>query len=205
WLLPFYPSPWRDDGYDVADYMRVDPRLGTLEDFTTFTREARARGIRVIIDLVVNHTSTDHPWFQAARRNPASPFRDYYIWTETPPAEERRGGPVFPGEQYGNWAYDEVARAHYWHWFYGHQPDLNTGNPAVRDEIKGVIGFWLAHGISGFRLDAAPFLFKRKGLSGSHPDDPIAFLLELREFLIRESDDAIFLAEADVSTDELTF
>jgi maltose alpha-D-glucosyltransferase/alpha-amylase len=205
WLLPFYPTPNRDDGYDVADYYNIDPRLGTLGDFVVFMREARERGIRVLVDLVVNHTSVDHPWFQEARRDPASKYRDYYIWTDEPPPLERRGGVVFPGEQVSNWAYDEVAGAYYWHWFYDHQPDLNTGNPAVREEIEKIIGFWLELGVSGFRVDAAPFLFKRKGLRGTWPDDPGGFMLELRRFLQEERPDAVFLAEADVSTDELSF
>jgi maltose alpha-D-glucosyltransferase / alpha-amylase len=205
WLLPFYPSPNRDDGYDVADYYDVDPRLGTLGDFVEFMREARERGIRVIVDLVVNHTSVEHPWFREARRDPGSRYRDFYVWNDEPPEEERRGGLVFPGEQVSNWAYDEEAGAHYWHWFYAHQPDLNTGSPAVRDEIRKIMGFWLQLGVSGFRVDAAPFLFKRKGLTGAHPDDPHGFLVELRRFLSEQRADAVFLAEADVNTDELSF
>jgi maltose alpha-D-glucosyltransferase/alpha-amylase len=205
WLLPFYKSPNRDGGYDVADYYGIDPRLGTLGDFAAFLHAAQERGIRVLIDLVVNHTSTDHPWFQAARADPGSRYRNYYIWVDEPPEIERRGGLVFPGEQLSNWTFDEEAGAHYWHWFYEHQPDLNTGNPEVRQEIMKIMGFWLELGISGFRIDAAPFLFKRKGLSGSHPEDPLAFLIELRRFLNEQRPDAVFLAEADVSTDEISF
>lgn len=205
WLLPIYPTPNRDDGYDVADYYGIDPRLGSPGDFVVFMQEARQRGIHVIVELVVNHTSIDHPWFQAARRDPESKYRDYYIWIDKPPVEERRGGPVFPGEQSSNWAYDEEADAYYWHWFYSHQPDLNTGNAEVREEIKKIMAYWLTLGVSGFRMDAAPFLFKRKGIAGSHPEDPGAFLVELREFLSNQRSDAIFLAEADVNTDELSF
>jgi maltose alpha-D-glucosyltransferase / alpha-amylase len=205
WLLPFYPTPNRDDGYDVADYYGVDPRLGTLGDFVVFIREARQRGIEVIVDMVVNHTSDQHPWFQAARRDASSRYRDYYVWAEKPPAVERRGSPVFPGEQVANWAHDTEAGAYYWHWFYEHQPDLNTGNPAVREEIKKILGFWLELGVSGFRIDAAPFLFKRKGIAGSYPADPRRFLQELRSFLSTRSAEAVFLAEADVTTDELSF
>jgi maltose alpha-D-glucosyltransferase/alpha-amylase len=205
WLLPFYLTPNRDDGYDVSDFYSVDSRLGSLGDFVIFVREARRRGIHVLIDLVVNHTSTDHPWFQAARRDPRSRRRDFYIWVDQPPENERRGGLVFPGEQTSNWTYDAEAGAYYWHWFYEHQPDLNTGNREVREEIKKIIGFWLELGISGFRLDAAPFLFKRKGLSGTHPEDPHVFLVELRQFLNEQRADAAFLAEADVSTEELSF
>lgn len=205
WLLPLYPTPNRDDGYDVADYYSIDPRLGSLGDFVVLVREARRRGIHVLIDLVVNHTSTAHPWFQAARRDPNSRFRDYYIWVDQPPEHERRGGLVFPGEQTSNWTYDAEADAYYWHWFYEHQPDLNTGNPEVREEIKKIIGFWLELGVCGFRVDAAPFLFKRKGLSGAQPENPQGFLVELRQFLDEQRVDAAFLAEADVSTDELSF
>ena len=205
WLLPFYPSPDRDDGYDVADHYGIDPRLGTPGDFVEFMREARQRGMHVLVDLVVNHTSVDHPWFQAARSAPASKYRDYYVWVDRPPETERRGGPVFPGEQSANWSYDEAAGAWYWHWFYAHQPDLNTGNPAVRAEIRKIMGYWLALGVSGFRVDAAPFLFKRKGRTGAHPDDPHAFLVELRRFLSGERADAVFLAESDVDAGELAF
>lgn len=205
WLLPFYPTPNHDDGYDVADYYAIDPRLGTMGDFLAFMAAAEQRGLRVIADLVVNHTSSAHPWFQEARRDPNSPYRDYYIWVDGPPAVERRGGLVFPGEQRSNWEYDEVAGAYYWHWFYAHQPDLNTGNPAVREEIHRIMAFWLDRGISGFRVDAAPFLFKRKGIEGSYPDDPHGFLLDLRAFLSARNPEAVFLAEADVNTDEIAF
>lgn len=205
WLQPFYPSPGRDDGYDVANYYDVDPRLGTLEEFSEFVQQAVGLGIQVIIDLVVNHTSTEHPWFQAARSDPESAYRDYYIWVDQPPEVERRGSPVFPDDEVSNWSYDEVAGLYYWHWFYRHQPDLNTGNPAVRAEIKKIMAFWLDLGVAGFRIDAAPFLFKRKGLNGSHPEDPAAFLLELREFLTARREDAAFLAETDVSPEELAF
>jgi maltose alpha-D-glucosyltransferase / alpha-amylase len=205
WLLPFYPTPNRDDGYDIADYYGIDPRLGSLGDFVVFIREARERGIHVIVELVVNHTSSDHPWFQAARLDRSGKYRDFYIWNDSPPKKERRGGLVFPGEQSSNWEYDQVASSYYWHWFYAHQPDLNTGNPLVREEIKKILGFWLELGVSGFRIDAAPFLFKRKGLEGTYPQEPDLFLTELRSFLSSHSADAIFLAEADVNADELSF
>ncbi|MEX2583688.1 MAG: alpha-amylase family protein [Gemmatimonadota bacterium] len=205
WLLPFFPTPNRDDGYDVADYYGIDSRLGTLGDFVVFIREARERGIHVIVELVVNHTSIDHPWFQAARKDRAAKYGAYYIWHDEPPALERRGGLVFPGEQSSNWKYDEEAGAYFWHWFYEHQPDLNTGNPEVREEIKKIMGFWLELGVSGFRVDAAPFLFKRKGLAGTYPDEPDLFLSELRVFLNEQRSDAVLLAEADVSAEELDF
>src|SRR5688572_16489277 len=170
WLLPFYPTPNHDDGYDVADYYAVDPRLGTLDDFRAFLDGAKKHHIEVLVDLVVNHTSAAHPWFQAARADRRSKYRDFYIWVDRPPEVERRGGLVFPGEQTSNWAYAADSDSYYWHWFYDHQPDLNTGNPKVRAEIKKIMGFWLDLGVSGFRIDAAPFLFKRKGLSGSSPE-----------------------------------
>jgi maltose alpha-D-glucosyltransferase / alpha-amylase len=202
WLLPFYPSPNRDDGYDVADYYGVDSRFGSLGDFVQFVREARERGIRVVIDLVANHTSDQHPWFQAARRSRQSRYRDYYVWADNP-GPKSEGGEVFPGEQAGNWAYDARAGAYYWHWFYEHQPDLNTGNPRVTEEILKIMDFWLQLGVSGFRLDAAPFMIKRKGVDGSHPEDPHVFLQELRSFLTSRSSEAVFIAEADVETEEL--
>jgi maltose alpha-D-glucosyltransferase / alpha-amylase len=203
WLLPFYPTPNRDDGYDIKEYYGIDPRLGTLGDFVVFIREARQRGIHVIVDLVANHTSDQHAWFQAARRNPNSRYRDYYVWIDNPPPDFV-GDPVFPGEQAGNWAYDSQAGAYYWHWFYEHQPDLNTGNPAVIEEIRKIMGFWLELGVSGFRMDAAPFLIRPKGLQGTSPADPHLFLRELRSFLSGRRSDAVLLAEADVHTEELT-
>ncbi|MQA91632.1 MAG: trehalose synthase [Gemmatimonas sp.] len=205
WLQPFYPTPNHDDGYDVADYYGIDSRLGTLGDFVVFMREARERGMHVIVELVVNHTSIEHPWFQEARRDPRGKYRDFYIWHEEPPSPERRGGVVFPGKQVSNWEYDAEAGAHYWHWFYAHQPDLNTGNPAVQEEIKKIMGFWLELGVAGFRIDAAAFLFKRKGLAGTYPEEPELFLGDLRRFLTARSPEAILLAEADVSLDELSF
>lgn len=203
WLQPFYPSPDFDDGYDVSEYCDVDPRVGTLDDFAAFIREAKRRDIRVIIDLVVNHTSRQHPWFQAARRDRTSKYRNYYVWSEGPPEVERRGGPVFPGEQSTNWTYDSEAEGYYWHWFYEHQPDLNTGNPEVVEEIERIISFWLDRGVSGFRIDAATFLVKRKGVTGAQPADPDAFLTELRTYISKQASDAVLLAEADVPADEL--
>src|SRR5215211_3334150 len=141
WLLPFYPTPDRDNGYDITDFYGVDPRVGTLGDFVEFERQAAMRGIRVIIDLVINHTSDQHPWFQAARQDPASPYRDYYVWSdEKPPNADQ--GVVFPGVQTAVWSYDEGAEAWYFHRFYDFQPDLNIAAPAVRDEIRRIIGFW---------------------------------------------------------------
>jgi maltose alpha-D-glucosyltransferase / alpha-amylase len=197
WLMPFYPSPNRDNGYDIADFYGVDPRLGDLGELVEFLRTARERGIRVIADLVVNHTSVDHPWFQAARADRGSPYRDYYVWVDEPPAE----GPkdvVFPGQETSNWEFDDRAGQYYLHRFYKSMPDLNITNPAVRHEIHKVVGFWLELGISGFRVDAAPFLIEQTGADPADLDDPHEYLRDLRAFLARRRGDAILLAEANL-------
>ncbi|MCC7364808.1 MAG: alpha-amylase family protein [Dehalococcoidia bacterium] len=199
WLMPFYPTPNRDDGYDVADYVSVDPRLGTMADFAEFTLEARERGMHVLVDLVPNHTSDQHPWFQAARKDPASPYRDYYVWRDDDPGDTS-DQVVFPGEQAGIWTYDKAAKAWYQHRFYPFQPDLNFGNPAVRESFRKTIGLWLQHGVQGFRVDAAPFLESDYGpWSGSAHD----FLRELKEFAEVRSGNAILLGEVDVGLSEL--
>ena len=199
WLLPFYPSPNRDNGYDITDFYGVDPRLGTLGDFVEFTRAADERGIRILVDLVVNHTSVDHPWFQAARQNPESIYRDFYLWSEEKPADAHTGM-VFPGVQESTWTWDEQAGAYYFHRFYEHQPDLNIANPRVRDEIARIMGFWLQLGVSGFRVDAVPFLIER--IDTERPErDPHEFLREFRDYLSWRRGDAILLAEANVSPD----
>ncbi len=202
WLLPFYPSPGRDNGYDVKDYYSVDPPLGTLGDFVEFTNLARERGLRVIVDLVANHTAREHPWFQAARENPDSPYRDYYVWSKTKP-EDAAEGVVFPGVQESIWSYDRKAGEYYLHRFYHHQPDLNITNPGLREEIERIMGFWLALGVSGFRLDAAPFVFETKGVDTSHVRDPLEFLTDFRNFLSWRQGDAILLAEANVPPQEI--
>jgi trehalose synthase len=197
WLMPFYPSPRRDDGYDIADYCGVDPRLGSLGDVVEFLRSARERGIRVIADLVVNHTSVDHPWFQAARADRNSRYRDFYIWADEPPAD----GPkdiVFPGQETSNWEYDEVAGQYYLHRFYKSMPDLNITNPKARDEIHKVVGFWLEIGMSGFRLDAAPFVIELTAGERAPHGDPHEYLRDLRAFMDRRRGDAILLAEANL-------
>jgi maltose alpha-D-glucosyltransferase/alpha-amylase len=160
WLMPFQPSPRKDDGYDIADYYGVDPSYGTLGDFVEFTAGCRQRGIRLLIDLVVNHTSDQHPWFVAARKDPHSPYRDWYVWADKEPANAR-DGIVFPGVQKSTWTYDKVAKAWYFHRFYDFQPDLNTSNPLVQAEILKVMGFWIQLGVSGFRMDAVPFVIVR--------------------------------------------
>jgi maltose alpha-D-glucosyltransferase / alpha-amylase len=202
WLLPFYPSPNRDNGYDVMDYYSVDGNLGTLGDFVEFMHRARAHGLRVIIDLVVNHTSDQHPWFQSARTDPHSPYREYYLWstTEPPDADD---GIVFPGVQETTWTYDVVAGAYYYHRFYAHQPDLNISHPAVREEIRKVMGFWLQLGVDGFRVDAAPMLIELPEVEQTKDIDPYTYLSEFRDFLSWRRGDAIMLAEANVEKDTL--
>ena len=200
WLLPFYESPNRDNGYDVSDYYSVHDRHGSLGDFVACMNHARALGLRVIIDLVVNHTSKDHPWYQHARRNPDSPFRDWYVWSKKRPPNHNKGM-VFPGVQKTTWTLDRVAKQYYFHRFYDFQPDLNTGNPAVRDEIYKIMGFWLELGVSGFRMDAVPFLIGKKGVDASHELD-FEFLHELRDFLQWREGDAVLLAEANVPPEE---
>ncbi|HYZ15295.1 MAG TPA: alpha-amylase family protein [Candidatus Acidoferrum sp.] len=198
WLMPFQPSPDRDDGYDISDYYGVDPRYGTLGDFVEFARGCEARGIRLLIDLVVNHTSNEHPWFQSARSDPASPFRDWYVWSEQEPPNAS-DGVVFPGVQRSTWTYDEVAKAWYFHRFYDFQPDLNTANPHVRAEILKIMGFWLQLGVSGFRMDAVPFVIAKKGAdAGSSPEEQYDMLRDFREFLQWREGEAIVLAEANV-------
>jgi trehalose synthase len=201
WLMPFYPTPNRDDGYDITDYFGVDPRLGTLGDFVEFMRTARDRGLRVIIDLVVNHTSVDHPWFQAARSDPQSPYRDYYVWRKEKPPEPP-DAVAFPGVETSIWQRDRRAGAHYLHHFYRHQPDLNIANAAVRDEIAKIMGFWLHQGVSGFRVDAVPALLQVENRSEAPDFDPQAYLRELRSFMGRRHGDAMWLGEANVEPDE---
>jgi len=198
WLMPFYPTAERDDGYDITDHYGVDPRLGNHGDVVELIRTARDRGMRVIADLVVNHTSDRHPWFRAARASKDNPFRDYYVWrADAPPSTADQV--VFPDEEAGIWQLDEKTGEYYLHRFYKHQPDLNVANPVVRDEIAKLMGFWLEVGLSGFRVDAVPFL-----LEGADPDprdsadDPHDYLRSLRSFLGRRSGDAILLGEVNL-------
>lgn len=203
WLLPFYPSPNRDNGYDVMDYYGVDPRLGTLGDFVEFMHQAKERGIRVIIDLVVNHTSIQHPWFQESRSNKNSRYRDYYVWEENPPKDTDPALLAFPNAEDSIWEYDEKAEAFYLHHFYKEQPDLNIGNPKVREEICRIMGFWLELGVSGFRIDAAPFLIKGIGIEGANPEELEGFLAEMHSFLVSRRGDAVLLAEANVASENI--
>jgi trehalose synthase len=204
WLMPFYPTPDRDDGYDITDFYGVDPRLGTHGDLVEVIRTARDRGMRVIVDLVVNHTSDRHPWFRASRASRDNPYRDWYTWVDEPP-EDVHLEPVFPDQETSAWEYDEKTQQYYLHRFYKHQPDLNVTNPLVRDEIAKVIGFWLQLGISGFRVDAVPFLLETTGDGAAekrrfpHPHD---YLRDLRSFLGRRSGDGILLGEVNLPHDQ---
>jgi maltose alpha-D-glucosyltransferase/alpha-amylase len=197
WLMPFQSSPCRDDGYDVSDYYNVDTRYGTLGDFVEFAHAAKQRGIRVIIDLVVNHTSNQHPWFKEARQDPASKYRDWYVWSKKKPKNANKGM-VFPGVQKSTWTYDSVARAWYFHRFYDFQPDLNTSNPHVQAEILKIMGFWIQQGVCGFRMDAVPFVIATKGPQVTKPVEQYDMLRALREFLQWRQGDGIILAEANV-------
>ncbi|MBD2259608.1 alpha-amylase family protein [Pseudanabaena sp. FACHB-2040] len=199
WLLPFYPSPNRDNGYDVMDYYNVSPRLGTLGDFGEFMVQAKERGIRVLIDMVINHTSVEHPWFQSSRSDPNSPYRNYYIWVDTPPDPDKvaQKDVAFPGVEDSIWEYDEAAQAYYLHHFYKEQPDLNFTNPEVREEICKIMGFWLALGVSGFRIDAAPYMLETPGLEDVEPEKLKGFYKEMRSFVTNRCSDAILLAEAN--------
>jgi maltose alpha-D-glucosyltransferase/alpha-amylase len=200
WLMPFQTSPHRDDGYDVADYYSVDPRYGTLGDFVDFTHGAQQRGIRVLIDLVVNHTSDQHPWFKEARRDPQSKYRNWYVWSKKKP-KGAKSGMVFPGVQKSTWTYDEQARAYFFHRFYEFQPDLNTSHPDVQAEILKIMGFWIQLGVSGFRMDAVPFVIATKGPKVGKPEEQYEMLRAFREFLQWRRGDCIVLAEANVLPD----
>lgn len=202
WLMPFYPSDQRDDGYDVTDYYSVDPRLGNLGDFTQCVRTASAHGLKVIVDLVVNHTSREHPWFQEARSDPGSPFRAFYVWRDEPPADWK---PIliFPGEQETNWTYDEEAGQYYLHHFYPHQPDLNIQEPVVRDEIAQIVGFWMEQGVAGFRMDAVPYMVDMQGAAIEEAVTPHGMLRDLRAFMVRRRGDSVLLGEANLEPYEL--
>jgi maltose alpha-D-glucosyltransferase/alpha-amylase len=197
WLMPFQSSPGRDGGYDISDYYQVDARYGTLGDFVEFTHAAKQRGIRIIIDLVVNHTSDQHAWFQSARHDPESPYRDWYVWSKKRPRDANKGM-VFPGVQKSTWNFDPAARAWYFHRFYDFQPDLNTSNPHVQAEILKIMGFWIQLGVSGFRMDAVPFVIATKGAQVRKPVEQYEMLRAMREFLQWRQGDAIILAEANV-------
>ena len=201
WLMPFQPSPGRDDGYDVTDYYNVDPRFGTLGDFVELSHGAKARGIRILMDIVVNHTSDQHPWFQSARQGPESPYYDWYIWADDEPHDAAQGV-VFPGVQETTWTRDAKSGRYYFHRFYDFQPDLNTANPLVRAEILKIMGFWLQLGVAGFRMDAVPFVIEETNPATAKETPQFDLVREFREFVQWRSGDAIILAEANVTPKE---
>lgn len=197
WLLPFYPSPLKDDGYDIADYTDVHPIYGTLQDVRVFVREAHRRGLRVITELVCNHTSDQHPWFQRAREaRPGSAVRNFYVWSDTT-EKYKDARIIFKDFEHSNWSWDHVAEAYYWHRFYAHQPDLNFDNPQVRKAIFRVMDFWLRMGIDGLRLDAIPYLYEREGTNCENLPETHVFLKELRRYVDERYENRMFLAEAN--------
>ncbi|HYF67546.1 MAG TPA: alpha-amylase family protein [Ohtaekwangia sp.] len=200
WLLPFFPTPNRDHGYDITDYLSVDPRFGNLGHFVEFLDAAEERGIRVIIDLVLNHTSIDHPWFQEARKSKASKYRKYYIWLDEKP-ENPNEDIIFGHHQDGNWEYDKEADQYFYHTFYKHQADLNISNPDVQEEIRYILHFWLKLGIAGFRMDAVPHMLREKG-NEKFKGDPFEFLQNIRRFTEEQRQDAILLAEVDTEPEK---
>lgn len=198
WLMPFYPTSRLDDGYDITDFFGVDPRLGTLGDFVELVRTAKASGIRVIIDFVMNHTSDAHPWFKSARRSKDSPYRDFYVWSETQP-KSSKADVVFPDQEDSLWELEPKTGEWYLHHFYKHQPDLNIENPKVQEEISRTLGFWLQLGVAGFRVDAVPFMFAKDAVPGRpDPFDPAKYLGDVRNFVTRRLGDAVLLGEVNV-------
>jgi maltose alpha-D-glucosyltransferase/alpha-amylase len=197
WIQPMYPSPFKDDGYDISDYTSIHPSYGTQKDFEHFLSQAHARGLRVIIELVLNHTSDQHAWFQEARSSVDSPRRDWYVWSDT---DDRYRGVriIFIDTELSNWAWDPVSKAYYWHRFFSHQPDLNYDNPAVREEIWKVMKFWLDLGVDGFRVDAVPYLIEREGTSCENLPETHAVLKELRARLDAHFTGKVLLAEANM-------
>jgi maltose alpha-D-glucosyltransferase/alpha-amylase len=202
WLSPIHPSPWRDGGYDVTDHYNIDPSLGSLGDFAELMNVADERGLRVMLDLVLNHTSDEHPWFRSACTDPRSPYRDWYVWSEQEPPD-RTEGMVFPGVQQETWTYSDQAGSWYHHRFYDFQPDLNIRNPQVRQELGKVVSFWERLGVSGFRIDAAPFVIEQIEPDGHPGNRDFTFLTELRETTSWRRGDAVFLAEANVANADL--
>jgi maltose alpha-D-glucosyltransferase / alpha-amylase len=196
WLPPFYPSPLRDGGYDVSDYKNVLPEFGTLEDFTMFVRRAHDRGIRVVVDFVMNHTSDQHPWFQASRTDPNGSYGDFYVWADndTGYGDARI---IFIDTETSNWTFDPVRKQYYWHRFFSHQPDLNFENPAVRDAIQDALRFWLDLGIDGYRLDAVPYLYEAEGTNCENLPETHEFLKSIRKMVDDEYPDTVLLCEAN--------
>ena len=196
WLMPFFPSPLRDDGYDIADYTSVHPSYGTLEDFKKFLAAAHERKIRVVVEMVLNHTSDQHPWFQESRSSRDNPKRDWYVWSET---DIRYKGTriIFLDTEMSNWAWDPISKSYYWHRFFSHQPDLNYDNPTVREEMWNVMRFWLDLGVDGFRLDAVPYLVEREGTNCENLPETHAIIKDLRTRLDQDYPGRLLLAEAN--------
>ncbi|MCY2687122.1 alpha-amylase family protein [Salinimicrobium sp. TH3] len=201
WLLPIFDTPNRDNGYDVKDYYKIDPRLGDLGHFTQLIDAAEEVGIRILIDLAVNHTSSEHFWFQESRKDKNSKYRDYYIWVDEKPEDPEKNMMAAEGEESISWKYDRTAKAYYFHSFYPHQPDLNIANPQVQEEICRIMHFWLKMGVSGFRIDAAPHMFKEKGRM-DFEGDPHKIFRNFREFVETQKPDAILLAEVDLDPNQ---
>lgn len=201
WLLPFFPSPLRDDGYDVSDFYNIHPDLGTLDDFKTFTEEAHNRGLRVISDMVFNHVSNDHSWFQEARSNPNNPKRDWFVWAD----DDKKYSDVriiFTDTETSNWTWDPIAKQYFWHRFFSNQPDLNYDNPEVREEMKKVVSFWMDLGLDGMRCDAVPYLFEREGTNGENLPETHEFFKDVRAMMDKKYPGKILLAEANQKPEE---
>jgi len=201
WLSPFHPTPDKDDGYDVADYYKIDKRLGTKADFDMFIKEAKKRNIKVIMDLVLNHTSTSHPWFQQARKDTSSRYFNYYVWSKERP-EDWNKGMGFPGVEKETWTFDSLARQYYFHRFYTFQPDLNIENPDVQAEMKKALKYWLKQGLDGYRLDAVPFIVDLPKTGSESEENKIEFLTEIRKVVKEIKPDALLLGEANVEVDK---
>ena len=196
WVMPAYPSPLKDDGYDISDYRDIHPDYGTLDDFKAFLNAAHERGLRVITDLVMNHTSDQHPWFQEARQDPQSPYHDYYVWSESG-TEYADARIIFLDFEESNWTFDEVAGKYFWHRFYSSQPDLNYDNPAVQEEMLDIMRFWLDMGVDGFRADAVPYLFEREGTNCENLPETHDFLKRVRRLMDEEYPGRVLMAEAN--------
>ncbi|UPK69102.1 alpha-amylase family protein [Chitinophaga filiformis] len=201
WLAPFQPSPRKDDGYDVSDYYGIDTTYGTGGHFAELMYQARKRGIRIMMDIVLNHTSDQHPWFKAAAANPTSKYHDYYSWSKKRPAIWNKGM-AFPGVQTETWTYNKEADAYYYHRFYDFQPDLNFMNPMVKSESKRILGYWLNQGVSGFRLDAVPFIIEKPGSDPDKPEHDLNIIPEIRRFVQWRNGEALILGEANVIPEE---
>ncbi|WP_420630076.1 maltose alpha-D-glucosyltransferase [Candidatus Leptofilum sp.] len=202
WIMPHYASPLKDDGYDIADYYKIHPDYGTLDDFKAFLDAAHARGLKVVTDLVTNHTSDQHPWFQAARQGKNSPYRDYYVWSDTG-TEYSDARIIFLDTEESNWTYDEVAGQYFWHRFYSSQPDLNYDNPKVHEEMFNVIRHWLNMGLDGFRVDAIPYLYEREGTNCENLPETHAFLQKMRRMVDAEYPGRVLIAEANQWPEDL--